>query len=138
MHIRDKCHFIFILGTLLQIIYISILIKTLRSAQNRFLGIVNIHWQSPLCLNLLLSHQSICEVYFTVLKQSKLFSSSFIEINWHIALCKFKVYSIMVWLTSWNNDCKKFSEHPSSCKDIKLKKQKKVFFPCDENSSDLL
>jgi len=42
-------------------------------------------------------------------------------------LCKFKVYRIMIWLTSWNDYHNKFSEHPSSQYRYVFKKIRKTF-----------
>ena len=47
-------------------------------------------------------------------------------------LYKFKMYSIMIQLTLWNDYHNKFIEHPSSHMDKKIKEIKK--YPCDENS----
>ena len=46
--------------------------------------------------------------------------------NWHMALCKLKVYSTRFDLhTSWNGDHNKFSEHPLPHVDTELSKAKK-------------
>ena len=42
--------------------------------------------------------------------------------NWYTAMYKFKVYSIMIWLTSCNDYHNKFSRHSSFHIDKKLKK----------------
>lgn len=47
---------------------------------------------------------------------------SFLRCIGHIALCTFKVYSIMTRFTSWNDDCDKFSEAPSSHTGTKIQK----------------
>ena len=53
--------------------------------------------------------------------------------NWQTALYKFKVYNIMIWLTSWNDCHDKFNKHPSSHIDNKIKEIEKSFL-CDEKS----
>lgn len=42
--------------------------------------------------------------------------------SWHTALCRFRVCSIMIWLTSWNDDHNNFNEHSFFCVDTELKK----------------
>ena len=51
-----------------------------------------------------------------------------VRYNWHTTLYKFKMYSIMIFLTSWNDYHIKFSEHPSFHRDTKEKRKKKYFF----------
>lgn len=40
----------------------------------------------------------------------------------------------MIWVISWDDHHGKFSEHPPSRTDTKLKESEKKNLPCDENA----
>ena len=49
-----------------------------------------------------------------------------------------RTYSIIIWLVSWNDEHKKFNEHPSFHIEANFLKNRKKNFLCNENSWDLL